>query len=306
MWNRKNIRNSALVSVFIITAGGAAILLVLSVLFVAVAILNSDFYGRNDDLKKVDDWPGYATYPDTPEVTVRVVIHRLVEEENSAEVSAIVVMAPSELAKLQKQGDRTLTVSIKDGSATQPFDLGGSIVIPVDPQQYKSGVIESGRFRLPTLSSLLGFPFDDIILYIPVYVRGSNGIDYQFNLEIQRAFPGRMLEVGLNPHETPKVTLSRPLTEKAVVLVSSVVFMVICIIVAVNLFFNSTNLKAADQIVAVAGFIVACAAFRSFFDAPKKVGTSAFEIVVIVLPIVALASGFALTTLRNYLRSRRT
>lgn len=305
MWNRKKVKNSALISVFI-TLSGAAILLTLFFVFVAIPILNSDFYGRNDDLKRVEGWPGYPHNPNTPDVTVRVVIHKLLEEENSAELSAIVVMDPRELAKLQRQGDKTLTVLVKDGSSTLPFELGGSIVVPVDPQQYKSGAIESERFRLPTLSSIAGFPFDDIILYIPVYVRGSNGLDYQFNLEIQRAFPGRLLEVDLKPNETPRVTLRRPLIEKVLVLTSSAVFVIISIIVAVKLFSRSTNLRAADQIVAVAGFIVACAAFRSFFDAPKKVGTSAFEIAIIVLPTLVLAIGFASTILRNYFRSKRT
>jgi hypothetical protein len=291
----KKISRSAVIVASSVMALGAVI--VLGILIVSV--LNYDLYGRSDELKTVYGWPDFPRGPNTPEITVRIVIHRLLEDENSAELSAIVEMDPSELTKLAKQHDETLTILVRDGSSMQPFDLGASIIIPVDPVKYRSKSIESERFRLPILPSIGGFPFDDVSLYIPVYVHGSNGLDYDFHLEIQKAFPGRLLETGLNRGETPRVVLSRSPLQKTLVMATSVIFLLVCVVVATKLFSKSTNFSGLEQILAVAAFLVACGEFRNFLDVPKT-GTSALEIAIFVIPMSVLALGFALTTIRSH------
>ena len=292
---RKN--KKILLSLLLAIIGGAALVIV--VVFLAVSILNADLYGRSTELRTVYGWPGFSKQPQSPEIKVRLVIHRLLPDENAAELSLISEMNPSELAKLSLQLDKTLTISAHDGSALQPFDLGGSIVIPVDPQKYKSSTIESERFRLPTLSSVAGFPFDDIQFYVPVYVKGSNGLDYGFQLEIQKAFPGRILETDLKSGSTPLVVLRRSPLEKGLVIASSLIFLIVCGLVVAKLFASSKGFTGLEQVLAFAGFLIACGEFRSFLDVPKTSGTSALEILVFVLPMSMLAIGFAWTTLRG-------
>ena len=280
----------------------AAVLVLAACVVIPVLLLsvfNADFYGRMIELKTVEGWPGFPKSASSPEITVRVVIHRLIPDENSAELSAIVSMNPGELPKLVQQNDKTLTVTVRDGSSMQPYDLGGSIVLPVDSAKYKVTATESERFRLPTLSSVSGFPFDDSRLYIPVYVHGSGGLDYPFRLEIQKAFPGRILEASLRHGETPLVVFKRSPLEQILVMTTSVIFLLICVLVATRLFSKSTKLRGFEEVLALAGFLVASVEFRNSLDVPKALGTSAFEIMIFALPLAILAVGFAAIALRD-------
>jgi hypothetical protein len=66
---------------------------------------------------------------------------------------------------------------------------------------------------------------------------------------------------------------------------------------------DSVKLRGFEEMLALAGFLVASVEFRNSLGVPKNLGTSAFEIMILALPPVILAIGFAAVGLRDGRRS---
>lgn len=275
-----------------------ACLLGLIVLFVP-PIVNNDMYGRLSEIKTLGHGPASPADPKSLP-TGRLVLHRIVSDENSIEASLILTIDRSLWESFLKEGETRLTLVVHDGSSFQPYALGGSVSLEAHPSEPGLAEIsvQSDRFRLPTVPSVSGFPFDDIEIRALVFLRGSSGFVYPFDLEIQKALPGRLLGTSLD-HGVAVITLSRSPTEKALVLTSSGVFLLICIVLAVKLFSTATTLKTLDHILALAGFLIAAGEFRNFLNIPTSSGTTSLEIAIIGVPLALLASLFAISTLRG-------
>lgn len=271
-----------------------------------VSAVNADLAGRSTIIESVAGWPGFPHNSDTPEMTVRLVIHRLVEGENEVEASAVFMMDGSEIAKLTREGVENLTVSVRDGSSIQPGALEQSMLVPlsVDPKGAGRIEVESRVFRLPVSSSVGGFPFDDDELYVPIYVDGSNGITYDFHLEAEKEFPGRILSVGFHKGQTPHIVLSRSRLAKILVVTSAIIFLVIRALVAVRLIVDKSSLTGLEAVLALAGFLIACGEFRAILSVQEAGDTSAFEIGAWLVPMVALATVFCVMAFREGVRKQ--
>jgi len=156
------------------------------------------------------------------------------------------------------------------------------------------------------LPSVYGFPFDDLSIR-PIFEVSRDGTyTDHYRLEVQKALPGRLMEVS---NETiPVIRLTRSPTEKAIVLVSAVVFLFLSGILVYGLFAARRGLTTLEELLAVGGYMVAAAGFRELLGVSRAAGTSALEIAVIGIPLLLLAiavgRSFVLGQLHLYRQQR--
>jgi hypothetical protein len=260
---------------------------------------NSDLYGRLTETQTAVG-VGAPGREGQAIPTVRLVLHRLVEGENAVDVS-VIIFAADEACDLVKDGQKEYTAEVRDGTSYQPYGLSSRVVLSKQSAEAHPGqnsiATQSGRFTLPALASVSGFPFDDLWIR-PIVDFYENGFyTNKFNLEIQRALPGRLMR--LSPENIVDIYLTRSPTEKTLVIATSIVFLFLSAVLAFILFSNSSGLKTIDELLGVGGYLVAAAGFREVLGISRAAGTSALEIGVIGVPVLVLSFCVAVSFFRG-------
>ena len=282
-------------------AGFSALIIVLYAagLFTFAFVVNSDFYGR---LIETQTALGIGTSGreehDVP--TVRLVLHRLPEGENSIEAS-VIIFTYDEPTDLVKSGQREYRAEVRDATSYQPFGISSRVALNKESAEAHAGqnaiAAQSERFILPVLASVSGFPFDDLWIRPDVTLYENGFATDEFKLEVQKALPGRLMR--LSSQNIVDIYLTRSPTEKALVIATSVVFLFLSAVLAFSLFSASSGLKTTDELLGIGGYLVAAAGFREVLGISRAVGTSALEIGVIGVPVLVLSFGVAVSVFRG-------
>lgn len=281
----------------------AVLVLILASLIVtmvlALEVLNADMFERLSESKNFGRSFGSEDIKLKAPV-LRLVIHRLLPDENAAEASMVLTADYSLLDDLKKKKEPKLVGVVYDGSGYQPFSLLNTVIL--EPRFSRLGFsqvsVESERFKLSALPSVSGFPFDDVDIEAIAEVVDTDGFQFPHEFEVQKALPGRILKASLVSGRG-SILLTRSWTEKSLILTSSAIFVLVCLLVAARLFSARTSLRGIEEILAIAGFVIAAGGFRSLLNFPATAGTTALEVAVLGVPLVALALGFAISTLRG-------
>ncbi len=259
-----------------------------SILFVAT--MNSDLYGRLIETKKIQFFNSGKEQSDIlPEVTL--ILHKYVREENSIEASMILRYDERKMFQDLKTDTLQFVVRYDEGSGILPFGLNKFYhTDKFNGENYGAvnSVFETNRFLIPTLPSMYGFPFDDIQI-IPIIFLYVNGRNSKLNTVIQKNIPGRTIEFSENNKKV--IFLTRLPAEKYLVMISSVVFLLLTILLTYSLFTTKEELKTVEELIAVAGYILATAGFKEIVGIDRSNGTSALEILVILIPLLLVFSG---------------
>lgn len=270
----------------------------------AVGALNSELSGRLTETQTVALWPSaVGTDP-----TVRLVIHRIIPDENAVEASLILVIdLGSELGQEIKNQGVAARAKVEDGSSQHLFAVTAETQ-QVDSTSFELGsawaVARSGRFLMPTYSSMGTYPYDDVRLRPMLMVRSSRDGLLRARLEVQKALPGRLLAVT-EEAGAATVTLTRAPTEKAFVLTASLVFVLISLAVTVGIFFSHKTASSFEQLVAVASYLLAAAGFRELLGVSKVPGTTILEILILGVPLALLSLGVGVSLYRHYRQTAR-
>lgn len=281
--------------------------LVLALIFlgmvISVNVLNSDLYGRlieTKAFKLVDSEKGQTrSFP-----TITLVLHKYVGEENSIEASLAINYERQDLFQQFKTDTLHLVVGLIDGYAYSPTGVANTFIFTDSIKRKTYGYLFSGfetdRFFIPVAPSLNGFPFDEIQIrpMIDLYV---NGIYNEFNFAVQKRIPGRILSTSEKYKEL--VLLTRTSTEKYLVMISSVIFLLLTLILTYGLVTTKKGLNTVEELIAVAGYILATAGFKEIVGISRSNGTSTLEILVILIPLISVFSGLIISL---YKAKRRT
>ena len=269
-----------------LAAGGVAIVCV-----VFVGMLNAELYGRLTETKEV----ATPMRTDKNAPVIRLIIHKILPDENSVEASvALVVPASSQLASAIKGAKATARAIVEDRSSAQQCGIAAETAI-LDANVFErptaDGVVTSPRFVLPADPSVASYPFDDQKVRPFLTLWTSSGF-FTYKIEVQKALPGRKLFIK-DEGGAPEVSLKRPAIQKAFVLVCSAVFLIVSSAVTAGFLFTRRGLSTLEQIVATASYIVAVAGFRQLLGVDKIVGTTVLEGVIIGVPLVMLCAAVA-------------
>lgn len=228
--------------------------------------------------------------------TITLFLHRIIPEENAVEVSLSISaeydQLPREMRGLESCG--TLVVDVRDYSQ----QVSPRAFVVSCKRNFWTNITgtETPRFTVPASASVEGFPFDDLQVATFQSLYTLRGLEAARQQTI-KLLPGRaMLWDGdrVNGH----IVLSRPFNDKVLILVSAGLFLLLTTIVTWKLFFSGGATSGVQEIVAVAGYIVAAASFRDLLGVTHTNGTSAFEILVFGLPMCLLATGVAFSAFR--------
>jgi hypothetical protein len=274
--------------------GGIVVLLLAS-----VGALNSELYGRLTETQTVS--LGSAAVETDP--LVRLVVHRIMPDENAVEASLILVINDStELGREIKSQGVVAKAIVEDGSSQHLFAVTAQTP-SVDSSAFDPGsswaVMRSERFLLPTYPSMGTYPFDDVRLRPMLNVRSTRDGLLRARVEIQKALPGRLLAVTEEAGAV-EISLTRAPTEKAFILASSLVFVLISLAVTIGIFFARSTASSFEQLVALASYLLAAAGFRELLGVSRVTGTTILEIVILGVPLACLSIGVGVSLARHY------
>lgn len=271
-------------------------------------ILNSDLYGRLTETKLAagvnKSAPNLGELP-----TVRLILHKLPTDENAVEASMVFIVE-DKLREAITNGQAKVSVTLTDGSSVEPYGLLRRMEIDASTLKANAGMtqtaVQSERFSIPSYPTVDGYPFDDVMIRPIIWVQVNAPFDFRFNnyykLEIEKALPGRIME--LNDENIVTVTLTRSVTEKALVITSSIIFIILTVFLSFGLFTSKEGLSTVEEIVAVGGYLIAAAGFRDLLGVTRVAGTSALEITIIGFPLVLVTIGVSVSFFRGLAKNR--
>jgi hypothetical protein len=257
-------------------------------MIISVNVLNSDLYGRLIETKKIKLFNSEKEGVNyVPKITL--ILHKYIEEENSIEASLILNYDNQKVFDEFKTDTLEFRVNVVDGYNYSQLDNTFNFKDSIKRNTY--GNFYSGfttdRFLIPVAPSLSGFPYDDIKIR-PMINLFINGWYNPINFEIQKRIPGRILSFSEKDKEI--VSLTRTSTEKYFVMISSIIFLLLTVILTYRII-TSTGLNTIEELIAVAGYVLATAGFKEMVGINRSNGTSALEIAVILIPLLLLFSG---------------
>jgi hypothetical protein len=282
----------------VLAVGGAVLFGVL-----LLSVLNEDLRGRATEIVSV---PGVRVKSQGKSALVRLVVHRISPEENVVDASLILIVDGDQpLMTEVAAGKRKIFAEIRDASTIAPVELHSQVSL--DAAAFRSGfssaAVESEHFSLPASPSVNSYPFDDVQLFAIVSLYTDDREFVPFDVEVQRATPGRRL-IATGHDGNLRITLTRTSIEKIYLLTAATIFFVLSIIVAAGLFLSQEGLSSLQELVAIAGYLVAAAGFRDLLGVSRLPSTSILEILILGIPLLALSLGVAVSMFRS--RRQRT
>jgi hypothetical protein len=264
---------------------------ILLVIYVNVA--NADLYGRLIETISVNSGISKnEVNKDLPLVTL--ILHKYLIEENAVDASIVLSYPKVSMFENLKTNKIKIVITFSDGYFNDPSGLikifSFTDSINNNSYGYTNIGFESGRFQIPVFPSIDGFPFDDIQL-MPVIFINMNGNYSRFNLEIQKRISGKILKIQEGKNSYSSIIMTRTSTEKTLVILSSIIFILLTFILTYRLFTIPNGLNKLEELITVAGFILAIASFREILGISRNSGTSALEIFVILVPILSIFIG---------------
>jgi hypothetical protein len=269
------------------------IIILIASLWGFITVTNSDLYGRLTETVSIAE----NSYPNRP--TVRLVLHKLLTDENAFESSLILYQDQNET--LNKNRRIVLSATLRDGYLNNPYGIKSIVTLDSTSLDTEPGSFpiasESDRFFLPFSPSINGYPFDDIEVHPLIYLYSNDQPVLDFNFEVQKAFPGRLIK--LTDKGQLIFTLTRTPTEKALVIVSSIIFILITSMIVYSLFSSKKTLSTLEELVTLASYLIAVVGFREILGLSRYAGMTALEIAVIGIPLLSLFIGLIVSYFRR-------
>ncbi len=270
-------------------------------LYAWVAVLNEDYFSRATQTLHLDKSISDQK-PTEGDPILRFVVHRLIQEENSAEVSLILVLdTHSPMGSEIEANSQSIVAHADDGSSADLYGahaetsvLSSADFIP----GHKDAVARSSRLVFPTFSSVNAFPFDKISLRPMFKVTTNERRWHAHQVEIQKAFPGRKMTARWD-NGGVVIHFSRSNLEIVYILGVSFIFLAATSLVFVSSLINPRSSIGIDHIVSIAGLLVAAAGYREILGVSKLPGTSVLEIVVLGFPLIILTANLVVSIYKS-------
>ncbi len=263
----------------------------------SLSILNSDFYGRMSKVEPLRSVP----QPSENSPLVRLVVHRLLPEENKAEVSVVIVLDRDVAVSSLTLNGSCLTVAVGDRTLLGiPTIQKLKLDCRADNNgRYFSGQVyaETPRFHLRTFASVDGYPFDHLTILPTMVVYDTDGLQVAAKYEVERAVAGRNMQIS--DRGGWDIRFVRVPLESLFVVASALVFLFLTILVGAKLFSAGVQLSGLQEVVAVAGYIIAASGFRDVLGLSRFGGISALEVVTFGLPLFLLSLAIVVSAARR-------
>jgi hypothetical protein len=276
-----------------------------TILFVLSELLNTEMTQRNaQELSLTSTAYGGGG------LLVRLILHRFLPDENAVEASVALEWRYDNLSSAYKNQEKCVTALIGDGTRpgvpfirTVALDCTQVAVSTNGSAFISEGLYaESARFQLNTYGSANAFPFDEIYIHpwmtTLMNPRSDDAPNIVASYELDRQLVGLAAYVR-SKEPNIEIGLQRTTVEKTFVLGSTFVFVLLTLIVTIKLCSKDTKLTGLQEVLAVAGYLVAIDSFRNLTGMSHTNGRSALEVVVFGFALGAPAIGIALSAWRS-------
>jgi len=265
-----------------------AIIIFITLVSVIVNVINADLFARLIETKEQENTNFGASKSDE-NPTLTLIMHRLLQEENAIECSIVLSYYKQNILSQEKENTNFLLIA-RDGSEYSPFGLYKKFSFPDTSGLYsvESG-FETNKFCIPTTTSTFGFPFDNIKIH-PIIELYKDGKRLDYNYKIQKRMLGRIFEEDKTKYKRTNeiIELTRSDIEKYFVIICSLIFISLAAILTYGIVTRKKGLSSVDEIIIVAGYIIAAAGFRDMLGFNKIYGISALEVIVILIPLLII------------------
>jgi hypothetical protein len=259
-------------------------------LFLFINIMNADLYARLIETKEQKQT--YFGRDKSNKYPILIfIIHRHLQEENVMECSIVIDYKNFKLSSGQNK-PLDFRLKVREGTLYNPYGLSKDFhFTDTDRVNSIDCAFETEKFNIPIMVSIGGYPFDNIAIYplIDLYINDSAFVaDYIY--KIQKRISGRIFnekQIKLDNH-IESIELTRTRTEIFFVIISSLIFIIMTLIITYGLFTKKKGLSSVDEIIVVAGYILATAGFRDIIGFDRSYGISALEVGVILAPLLAI------------------
>ena len=266
----------------------------LIVVVVGVAALNSEFRAAQVSSLVLPGPQGEHPF------RVNLVIESLDEASNTALLHLQNVARPSPTMDSIVRGKLAVVFTLQTGLEDQELDR--EIALRFDTSAAhsvsESGIALEASFKSSTIRAINPFPFDDHDLFFAIWNRGTDGITRAFSLKVTKRTATRVLVLTGEP-AVPQIALSRPRSQKGFILFSSVVFLLLTGTLAYKVHIDPRRVSGPLELLSVAGLILGIAGFREVIGLSSAVHFTLLELLVVGIPLAALAAGFLRAALRS-------
>lgn len=268
---------------------------VLGLMYVFVNIMNADLSGRLIESISLNNESDYNR-----PIGITLVLHRYASEENSIEVSGVINYNNTSIFQYFESDTINLMVTFGERFSYFPSGLTKTFYFTDfksrETHGYTNSGFETDRFFIPVAPSINFFPFDDLRIKPNINLRVNDSYS-PFHLKVQKRIPGRTISESSEDKMT--ITLTRTLTEKYLVVISSIVFFLLNIILTSRIIKTKKGLNTVEGLIAVAGYILASASFKDLLGINRNSGTSTLEILVILVPLLLIFFGLIYSLFKN-------
>lgn len=265
------------------------------IIFFTFNVINDDLYGRLIETKSYN-----KEYYNDSLPTITLVLKEYVEEKNSIESSLIINYNQSITFRYYNEQKLEFEIFLTDRFNYNQIGLIKKFIatdsINSDNSGYLFSGFESDNFLLPVTPSTYGYPIDDLNLF-PYITLDVNKRPSKFLLKVQKRISGRILD--FTEGNDKMINLSRTLTEKILVYTSSIIFLILTFVITFSLIKRKKSLTSIEELIMVAGYILAIAGFREILGISREFGTSLLEVIVILIPLVAITIGLSYSYLKK-------
>lgn len=285
-----------------LSAGLAFMLLNIISVSSLIFLGNAEYHGRSAQFIDVSngETDGGAT--------ATLVLHRIVTDENAIEAS-VLVRIPSEFAEKHKD-ENAPCFQVYVGDRSNPDEqVFRSEIFPIYCKKLPFATVfledQTPRFMIPATQSVSLFPFDELIV-VPDIKVAEQGTYFDFlatYYRIGKALPGKIVTFTGDKMNW-EIHLSRSTNEKIIVQLAATLFVILSLFVSWQLAQPRKEVGTQDM-VAVAGFIIAAAGFRDMLGVTRTIGTSFFELAVFGLPLIILTLSIFVGHVRGWLQARQ-
>lgn len=275
----------------------AIIIFVFVIMFISINVLNADLYGRLIETSSFNDNKLQDSLSD---ITVTLVLHKHLVEENAVEASFIVSYERQSLFKKYNTNNLEIVTFFNDAGLYSPSGVKKTLIINDSIKRKTYGNLynayESDRFQIPVSPSLNGYPFDNII-FKPFFYIYIDGTQQKFNLAIQKRISGRILSKWEKDVEA--IELKRTSTEIYLVTIISTIFLLLIIILTYGLVNKENKLNNVEELITISSFLIAIVGMRELLGITRVNGTSTLEILVILIPIICIFFGIIFSIIKQ-------
>ena len=256
---------------------------------IASYVINSDLSGRLIEKKSFQIYNSSNHISDILP-TISLILHKYINEENAIESSISVNYDHYEAFENRSNDSLYLNLIYRDGLS---YELSGilhnftfSDFKNVKKYGFRYSGFKSDRFYIPTTHSLSSFPSDVLMVrpFIDLYI---NGQFTEFNFEVQKRIPGRILSSEAQPIEGV-IALNRTEGEIYYIYISSIIFLLMTLTIAFTILSNKNGFSTNEELIAFASYIIAIEGFRDILGLSRLNGVCTLELLIILIPLITL------------------